>query len=88
MEVHSFPDVRKVGLTTACWMLSQKKVHNFSNILSTVKWGLLADNATGSQPQQDVNTQVLDLLRSPSPFLDNDVAMYNSFKYNTPMDIL
>jgi hypothetical protein len=73
MEVHSFLDVRKVGLTTARWMLLRKKVHNFGDILSTVKRNLLADNAT-SIPQQDVNTQVLELLRSPSPFLDDDTT--------------
>jgi hypothetical protein len=88
MEVVSFLDVRKVGLTTARWMLSCKKVRNFGDILSTVKRGLLVDNATGKQPQQDINTQVLDLLRSPSPFLDDDMAMYDSFEYDTPMDAL
>jgi hypothetical protein len=88
MEVLSFLDVRKVGLTTARWMLSRKKVRNFGDILSTVKRGLLVDNAADIQPQQDVNTQMLDLLRSPSPFLDDDVAMYDSFEYDTPMDAL
>jgi hypothetical protein len=88
MEVLSFLDVQKVGLTTARWMLSCKKVRNFGDILSTVKRGLLVDNATDIHPQQDVNTQMLDLLRSPSPFLDDDVAMYDSFEYDTSMDAL
>jgi hypothetical protein len=87
MEVNSFLDIRKVGLTTARWMLSCKKVRNLGDILSTVKRNLLADNAT-NELQQDVSTQVLDLLRSPSPFLDDDVAMYDSFEYDTPMDEL
>ena len=88
-EVVRMLDVRKVGLTTARWMLSRKKVRNFGDILSTIKRDLLTDKVAGKQRQTDVVTvDTLEDLRSPSPFLDDDVAQYDAFEYQIPMDAI
>ena len=91
MEVIRVLDVRKIGLTTARWMLSRKKTRNLGDILSKVKRDLLTEKAAGKQRQTDVVTHASDLLeelRDPSPILDDDVAQYDAFEYSIPMNEL
>ena len=85
-EVVRVLDVSKVGLTTARWMLSRKKARNFGDILSKVKRDLLEDNAAGKQQTDVVPPQ--EEVRDPSPFLDDDVAQYDAFEYDMPMNAI
>jgi hypothetical protein len=90
-EVIRVLDVRKVGLTTSRWMLSRKKHRNLADQLSKVKRAILDNNTVESnQTPEDIeqgDPLIEDHHPSP-PWLDDDVAMYDAFEYDTPMDIL
>jgi hypothetical protein len=90
LEVIRSLDVRKVGLTTSRWMLSRKKHRNLADQLSKVKRAVLSSNtAAPDQPSEDVEqNDPLEEGHSSPPWLDDDVAMYDAFEYDTPMDEL
>ena len=84
LEAVRIIDIRTLGLTTARWLLSRKKARNLADQLSRAKSAVLKSASAETQ-----NKEKIDILRDPSPILDDDVAMYDAFDhYDMPMDEL
>ena len=75
LEIVRRVDVRKIGLTTARWLVSRKRSRNFADRLSRTKKAVL-DNI-----EDDLDSLVGVNGDEPSPVFDDDVAMYDAFEH-------
>ena len=83
LEVLRLLDVRKVGLTTARWLLSRKKNRNLADKLAKVKREVL-ESPEQSEPEETL-TDIL--LETDLANIEEDVSMQDAFDIDAAMDI-